>query len=45
MIEPDDIVITEITETSNGLKVTFYIKGQSGTPVDANAVVAAIKVS
>ncbi|XP_019849594.1 PREDICTED: IgGFc-binding protein-like [Amphimedon queenslandica] len=45
IIEPDDIVITETTETSNGLKVTFYVKGKSGTPVDASAVVAAIKAA
>ncbi|XP_019849625.1 PREDICTED: uncharacterized protein LOC109580654 [Amphimedon queenslandica] len=45
MIEPDDIVITETTETSNGLRVIFYIKGQSGNPIDPNAVVAAIKAA
>ena len=45
MIEPDDIVITEIAKTNNGLRVTFYIKRQFGTPVDANAVVAAVKAS
>uniref|UniRef100_A0A1X7TQV9 Mucin-like protein n=1 Tax=Amphimedon queenslandica TaxID=400682 RepID=A0A1X7TQV9_AMPQE len=45
LIEANDIVITEITETINGLRVKFYIKGQSGAPFDANAVVAALKAS
>ncbi|XP_019858254.1 PREDICTED: mucin-like protein [Amphimedon queenslandica] len=45
LIEANDIVITEITETINGLRVKFYIKGQSGAPFDANAVVAALKAA
>lgn len=45
MIEPDDIVITNITETNNGLNVTFYVRGQTGTPISANDIVAAVQAS
>ena len=45
MIEPDDIVITDITETNSGLSVTFYVRGQAGAPIDANDVVEAVKAS
>ena len=45
MIEPDDIVITDITETNSGLRVTFYVRGQAGVPIDANDVVEAVKAS
>ena len=45
MIEPDDIVITDITETNSGLSVTFYVRSQAGAPIDANDVVEAVKAS
>ena len=45
MIEPDDIVITNITETNNGLSVTFYVRGQTGAPISANDIVAAVQAS
>ena len=45
MIEPDDIVITNIIETNNGLSVTFYVRGQSGAPISANDIVAAVQAS
>lgn len=45
VIEPDDIVITDITETNSGLRVTFYVRGQAGVPIDANDVVEAVKAS
>lgn len=45
MVRPEDIVIVDITETTSGLRVTFYVRGQSGVPVDANAVRAAVQVS
>ena len=45
MIEPDDIVITDITETNSRLSITFYVRGQAGTPIDANDVVEAVKAS
>ena len=46
LIEPDNIVITEITETINGLlMVVFYVSGQYGALVDASIVTTAVKVS
>lgn len=44
LIVPDNIVITEITETINGLMVTFYVSSQYGALVDASIVTTAVKV-
>ena len=45
LIEPDNIVITEIIETINGLMVVFYVSGQYGALVDSSIVTTAVKVS
>ena len=45
MVRAEDIVIVEVTPTTSGLRVTFYVRGQSGVPVDAYSVRAAVEVS
>ena len=46
MVRSEDIVIVDVTPTTtSGLRVTFYVRGQSGVPVDAYSVRAAVEVS
>ncbi|XP_019849606.1 PREDICTED: uncharacterized protein LOC109580643 [Amphimedon queenslandica] len=45
LIVPDNIVITEITETINGLMVIFYVSSQYGALVDASIVTTAVKAA
>ena len=41
----DDIIITNIEDTTDGLQVTFVVRGMSGGVITAQAVAEAIQVS
>ena len=44
-IQPSDVIIVNIEEVSNGLRITFYVQTQSGVIVSANTVQNSINVS
>ena len=41
----DDIIITNIEDTTDGLQVTFVVRGMSGGVITAQAAAEAIQVS
>ena len=43
-VSADDIIITNIEDTPNGLQVTFFVRGMSGGVITAQAVADAVRV-
>ena len=44
-VSADDIIITNIEDTTDGLQVTFFVSGMSGGVITAQAATEAIQVS
>ena len=44
-MQPSDVVITGIMDTSSGLRVQFYVLGTRGGVIPKQAVAAAIQVT
>ena len=44
-VSADDIIITNIEDTTDGLQVTFVVRGMSGGVITAQAAAEAIQVS
>ena len=48
IVSGNDVVITSIEQTNNGLQVTFFVRGQSGDTsgvIPVEAVIEAVQVS
>ena len=44
LVSANDIVITSVEQTDDGIQVTFFVRGGSGEVITANAVVEAVQV-
>ena len=44
-VSADDIIITNIEDTTDGLQVTFFVRGMSGGVITAQAAAEAIQVN